>query len=309
MRVIDPIEITEDMLLSSNVSEDDYAEWDAGTTYGLGDTVIVIDTYHKVYESLQAGNLNKFPPDYLTGTPYWLEVSATNRWKMFDSVAQTQTINTGSIEVEIAASNINSVFVLNSDAVFILINLTDSNGTLVYADTVRLVGEESVAWGDGVVWEGGTGWQGGGFSDLIELVIIRSDLPVLPNCTLKLTIAGTEATAKCGKVIIGTHRTLGTTKYSPSIGIKDYSIKKRDDFGNYYVEERAFTKTLSCTFMIETAIHKEILRVLSNCRSSSLLWIVSTSFNTTMIYGFYKDFSMRVTTHLTECDISIEGLV
>ena len=50
-------------------------------------------TTHNIYESLQAGNLNKVPESTL-GT-WWVIVSKTNRWKLFDNSEGSQTISNG----------------------------------------------------------------------------------------------------------------------------------------------------------------------------------------------------------------------
>ena len=94
MYVIEPVTVTDAILTSSDIVEDDYAKYVAGTTYGDGNTIMVTDTgIHKIYESLLANNLNHYPPDNLTGaTPWWLEISATNKWKAFDGKVGSQAI-------------------------------------------------------------------------------------------------------------------------------------------------------------------------------------------------------------------------
>src|SRR5512137_2366197 len=91
MQIIDPTYVTDATLVSSDIPEivEGYPEWDALTTYMTGKRVAVTAAgIHKLYESLWGtGNLNKYPPDNLTGTPtYWLELSATNRWRLFDMI-------------------------------------------------------------------------------------------------------------------------------------------------------------------------------------------------------------------------------
>ncbi len=96
-----PIEFTDTDLLSSSVTEDDYAVWNSGTTYALGARVIrtTSDT-HKIYESLQASNLNKTPESQPT---WWIEVSATNRWKCLDGSLFQGTETTGTLKYYFAS--------------------------------------------------------------------------------------------------------------------------------------------------------------------------------------------------------------
>lgn len=309
MIIIRPTTITNSIFVSSNVTEADYSEWNSGVSYLVDEYAIVIGDYHKVYQSLQSGNVGNYPPDNLLGSPpWWLEVSSTNRWKMFDGYIESQTVNTSFIEVSLLPGEIDSIVFLNVDASFISVVMTDPIAGIVYNEDIQLVAAEKVQWEVGTDWESGRVWQGGD-SDLEERVAIKLDLPSYPNAILKITIAGAGGTAKCGAMIIGTQRDIGDTKYSPTIGITDYSVKTTDAFGNYTVEERAFSKKIDCTFMVETVDHPEILRLLALYRSVPLVWVPSDLFNTTIIYGFYKDFSMNVNTMLTECNINIEGLV
>src|SRR6056297_1405470 len=96
MDIIRPVTVDNTILVSSNVTEDDYAEWASGTTYADGDRVIVIGTTHKVYESLVGSNTGNDPTTD-DGTN-WLELGATNRWKAFDQKISDQVENTTSIE-------------------------------------------------------------------------------------------------------------------------------------------------------------------------------------------------------------------
>ncbi|MCE7915556.1 MAG: hypothetical protein DYH15_13005 [Nitrosomonas sp. PRO4] len=79
-----PIDITDDMLLSSTIPEPhpDEPEWDSAVTYAEGASVSVITTNnHLVYESLQSGNTNHPPA---TSDTWWILRSYTNRFRMFN---------------------------------------------------------------------------------------------------------------------------------------------------------------------------------------------------------------------------------
>jgi hypothetical protein len=312
MKAIKPLAITDAMLTSSNVSEDDYDEYAAGTTYGAGDSAIITTIgIHKVYESLKAANTGNYPPDNLIGDdPWWLEVSATNRWKMFDYIVQSQTENAYLIQITITPGEaINSIALLSLDAASISIVMNDPVAGNVYSEYIVLEASEVILWQSGTVWSVDEEWQGGSFDELVEKVALRIDLPSYPNASITVTISSSGATAKCGVFIIGTYKDLGETKYSPSFGIIDYSIKEADDFGNYTVLERAFSKKVSASFFMGTSEHESVLRFLTHYRATALLWILSEDFNTTLAYGFYKNFTMTIPyITMTEAEIDIEGL-
>ena len=84
MYVIRPVTITASILTSSTVAEPavgtdpDPAAWNGATTYAVGDLVHYATT-HKIYQRRVAGTTATAPDQDPTN---WLEVSATNRWKI-----------------------------------------------------------------------------------------------------------------------------------------------------------------------------------------------------------------------------------
>jgi hypothetical protein len=89
VKVIEPVLITDANFISSTVAEpaSGETEFNAGTTYALGARV-TRSGLHRLYESLQAGNAGHTPE---TSPDWWVEVSANNRWSMFDQVIGTAT--------------------------------------------------------------------------------------------------------------------------------------------------------------------------------------------------------------------------
>jgi hypothetical protein len=108
-------------LNSSNVAASTEAEYASGTSYASGATVKVSfesdgttpRTPVEEYESLEASNQGNYPPDNPTK---WSLLGASNKWKMFDGSTSSQTENTDSVEVELDASDTDSIGILNMDA-------------------------------------------------------------------------------------------------------------------------------------------------------------------------------------------------
>jgi len=132
MKIVRPYAITDTVLTTSNVTEDDYLEYDGETTYILGAMIIMLGTnLHKIYESLQAGNIGHDPTE---SPDWWLDRGATNRWKMFDVLVNSQTENSDDIEFTLVVpGRANSIALLN-----------------IYGSAVRVVGTDVV---DGVVFD------------------------------------------------------------------------------------------------------------------------------------------------------------
>jgi len=146
MDIIKPVTVTNDILTSSNVTEDDHNEWSSATTYADGDNVIVIGTTHKVYESLVGSNTNNDPTTD-DGTN-WLELGATNRWKAFDQKIADQVSNTDSITYQFndANSNITSLSMFGLDGTSCNVTVTDAD----LVDTTYVVTVASGTQYDGV---------------------------------------------------------------------------------------------------------------------------------------------------------------
>ena len=108
LRITVPVAITDAMVTATDVPEADYAAWAGGTTYALGDRCI---KGHKIWESAQAGNTGHDPET--SGAAWWLKVSATNRWRLFDLEQVTSTTKSTGMYYELQpGSPINSVHML-----------------------------------------------------------------------------------------------------------------------------------------------------------------------------------------------------
>ena len=301
MKVIIPMTITSSMLTASNVPETDYAEYSAGTSYAIGNRVIVVVT-HKIYESLIAGNTGNYPPtDVLLTPPHWLEISATNKWKAFDSGVSTQTSQSESITYQITAGRIfDSLAFINMDAAQINVVLTDPSFGEVYNQTVSLMTTTVIDW----------------YSYFFSGIVVQttdyvfSNLPPYLDAVLDITITYQGSTAKAGVIVLGFETYIGKTQYMPSIGIKDYSVKDVDDFGNATFIPGAYSKKMTCDVNIPYDMVDQIVKLLSMYTATPIVYIGTELYSSMIIYGKFNDFSV-VIPHLTfsECSIEIEGLI
>lgn len=244
--------------------------------------------------------------DLLLDTPiWWKEVSATNRWKAFDTKVGSQTSQATSITFQITAGEVfDSIAFLNLDAVSVRMVLTDPVDGVVYDETVDLL--RVVADTLAGIYD----WYTYFFSSyfLISDVTVF-DIPPYLNAVLDITITYTGGTAKVGGIIIGLETILGTTRRRPSIGITDYSKKTVDENGVYTIERRDFSKKMSLDVMIPNTSLDNVQNLLAYYRSTLLVWVGSKDYSSLIVYGFYKDFTIVVPyPNFSECNIEIEGL-
>jgi len=100
MKMVRPSEIDDTAFISSNVTDSIETIWDDVTTFTVGSIVYVAATHHE-YEAITE-NIDIYPPDDIDSSePKWLDLGATNRWRMFDGIVGSHTLNTGSISIVI----------------------------------------------------------------------------------------------------------------------------------------------------------------------------------------------------------------
>lgn len=281
MKIVRPITVNNARLQSSNIAETDYSAYDPAHTYTLGNRAIYISgEEHWVIESLVAGNLGNIPTGLATDTK-WLKVSNTNRWRMFDQSVNSQSTHADYIEVVLQTLGpLDSLILLNLDAESIHVVVEDITAGIVYDQTYQLVSNRGV-----------TSWYDFFYEPYERLSdFIVTDLPRYIDTTVTIRINKIGATAACGACILGLSKIIGGVQYGAKTGITDYSIKTTDEFGNYEILQRAFSKYASLTLTVDKSLTDVVMRLLTEYRATPIVYIGSDLRRSTWIYGFYKDF-------------------
>jgi len=306
MKFIRPTNITEALLISSTVPETDHAEWNAATTYAIGDRVMRLTT-HKIYECLIAGADGTPPEVSVTyASPRWILVGPTNKWAMFDKQVGTATTASTSMTVVIAPGRINSLALLEVQASTVDIALV-AGGETVYEASMNLTEGNSV--GDWYQYFYEPVYQQDSLvvTDLVDAALL--DMPAYSEGVLTITLTG--PTVSCGVLVVGLYAELGTTQYSPTIGITDYSRKEVDDWGNPILDKRRYAKRMSADVVVMRQDVDQVTRILSQYRSTELVWVGAGSIFTCMIiYGFYKDWDMSIDHYaFAGLSLDVEGMI
>ena len=297
--VVNPIEITDGMLYGAgtNVPETDYSAWSSGTTYAAGARVILTST-HKIYESLQAANLNKNP---VTEALWWIEVSPTNKWALFDGSISTQTEQATHIKYTITpGETVNALAALNlTSATSVVVKITSALLGVVYNKTVDVSPVPATStWWD---------WFFGIKRAQTQCVLV--DLPSYPDATIEFDLYG-GASLAIGVLLIGQQRAFGTgIRYGAKVGIQDYSRKEKNDFGDTVLIQRAFAKRADFEMTLESGEVDSLANFLTDVRAVPCLWVGSTQYESTTVFGFYKNFDILISYPTSsDCSLQIEGL-
>jgi hypothetical protein len=303
--IVPPLAITDSILVvgsppATNVPENDYAAWSSMTTYAEGDRVILTST-HRIYESLQGANLNKNP---VTETTFWVEVGPTNRWAVFDTSVSTQTAQSTNITYTLEPGiAINSLAILNlTDADEINIQITSpASGSpgIVYTETVDL--------GLTSPFSDWYNWFFGIRSRPSQYIV--TNLPIYTDGIFEIEILGGTDLA-VGVILIGQQQRFGRgIRLGARVGIQDYSRKETSEFGETILVQRAFAKKANFDLFIDKAEVDTLQIYLSGLRATPALWIGSTEYESTTVFGFYKNFDVLLNyPEHADCELEIEGL-
>lgn len=229
-----------------------------------------------------------------TGT-HWIDIGPTNAWAMFDSLVGTQSEGGSPIEVEVATTGrIDSVALLNVTASEITI-VAEADAVEVYNQTFDMIDYTPI-----------TDWWAYFFEELdYKSDLVATDIPPHQNMTFNVTVSG----AKVGLLLFGLSKEIGGAVYGSRVGINDYSRKEVDDFGNYTIVQRAFSKRGQFAMFIESQAVDALYNLFAQYRTTPVLWVMTEGYTRGQIFGFYRSFEF-VFAHPQhdEFDLVIEGL-
>jgi len=303
MKLIRPVEVPEKdltaadaVLTASNVPTDDASEWASGTAYNTGDQVIVLGTTQRLYEAVQS-TTGDFPPD---SPSFWADLGSINRWKMFDGGTNTQTSNADSIEITLDPDSVvNSFALFNLQAGEAQVTMTDPVEGIVFDETYNLVDNTAVI-----------GWYSYFFEPIRQAKFLADlSLPAYGSATIDITLSSPGSEVKCGLAVVGSQADIGTTVFGTSVGIRDFSRKEVDDFGNFTVVERRFFRLVDYDVRIPTQDVAFVQSTLNDRRAKPTVYVGEEENPETIVYGYYRDFDIVLSNPaFSNGTIEVEGL-
>ena len=296
MKVIKSIVTTDAILTSSNILENEYSTWVSGTSYAALARVIY---QHKIYERVIAGAGTTTPDiDQVN----WLYISYTNRWRMFDNIISNTSSRVGGITFTLTPNQpVDSLILLNVNAASVRVVMNDSVDGIVYDRTVVLSGKESVV-----------DYYSYFFNNIAEKKTTATflDIPSYPTATITVTISSGSNLVEVGEVIYGTMTVVGRTNYNTVIGIKSFSRKEVDEFGNVTVVKRRNSKYCEYDIDIDNYKLSEIQRFFSDIDSVPCVFIGNENMDELVVYGFYSEFKATIAyPTVSKCTLRVEGLI
>ena len=298
MKLIEPIEISSSMLISSTIAEDDAPAYNAGTAYAIGDLVILTST-HRIYRSVTGANTGNNPATN-DGTN-WLDSGATMRWRMLDKVISAESAALVPITVSLQLTTeqvVTAIALLNVTAAAARIVVTDPLLGVVYDQSVPLISDSGIL-----------DWYAY-FNTPIRRTAdcIVENIPAYVGARIDLYLTGSGLIA-IGEVVLGSVIDLATTLLGAKVGIRDYSVKSTDDFGAITVTPRSYSKRGTFNLYLPSSKVDEVHQLLSGFRATPIVYWGVDNFSSTIICGFFKTFDIDIAYRdVSYCSIEIEGL-
>ncbi|WP_313534403.1 hypothetical protein [Sphingomonas sp.] len=272
-QVVRPAAVTDAVLISSSVLENDYPIYSPDRTYIAGERVLV-PSAHRAYESAAGGNKGN-PPG--ADSTHWIDAGPSKRWAMFDQALGTATTASGAITVQLRPGTaINALALLDIAAASVRVQAAGYDQTQAIAPGVTAA--------------------------------LFLDLTVPAGSDITVTVAASAGAAAVGTLIIGAREGLGLLADAPASTLLDFSTKQTDDFGLTVPIERAWAKKMEAQSQIATARADGLMRRLATLRAVPALWIGATEFEALTIYGFFRDFTLTLGETVSTTSVTIEGL-
>lgn len=301
MKVIVPTILTDAMVTSVKGNGIELVEvnpaWSAATAYTLAQRVSYL---HRIYERRVAGTTAGTP---LADTTNWLDISATNRWAMFDVSQNVPTTAASPLVAKFTPGRVNALYLQGVIADSVTITMT-SGAETVYSHTESLDGSIIASWSDY-------------FFGLFEpkTLLVRLDLPPYTDGLLTVTLtAATTGTVSCDYLLVGDAADLGKAQYGASRDLLDFSVIDRNDFGGLRLLKRKNIPKTSQQLIVEKSDVRRVVRKLESVTASPCVWIGIESdsdgyFDALAVLGILRRATLNIAYFsVSHYDIEIEGM-
>lgn len=283
--------------VTSPVAEDDDPEYSTDESYLVGD---IARLAHRRYQALQPSK-NVWPPDALD--VYWLDLGPTNKWAWSDVAIKTQTVwrDGPLVQVFRPGRRVDELAFLNTVGARLTVEVMDAALTAVKSSQSLALkgGMRRPSW-----WEFFYAPRAAADNGLmLGLAASSAD-------ALRVTIEPLDGEVRLGLLVMGRLRRIGDPLFGTRLGIIDFSVQERDDWGNAVLLKRDYADFMEQDFLIETDRVAQERRFLAELRVTPALWVSAPWSRATYLWGWFEEFSMTIPRwNVSTATISLRGMV
>lgn len=279
--------------ISSNFTDENYEIWDSTKEYQTGDFVIF---QNQIYKCATSG-ISSVSPNL--DIYKWVNFGFMNSRRFMDNQVSTISTNKNDTQIVIKTEKeIDTIALFKLDGAFV--EIYDKNGKLL-TEKINLTYKNSRSW-----WQYFFGeWT------YKHDAIIKLDKPYKGEITIKIYKG--KFGANLGHLVLGNRFFIGVSIYGAKIGIVDYSKITSDEFGNKNFSKGKNAKFTDILVVVGSERVDTVREELEKLAGRVALFIGDEreyGYQSLMIFGYYKDFSILLDNYKTsECQISIEGVI
>ena len=315
MRYVIPQTIT---LTSTTVSTTgDYTAYNASTTYNTGDKCSVVAD-KKNYICTANATVGKTPS---LNPTIWIS-EPMNAYAMLDLTSAKKTVASGNMTFKFNSINIDAIHLFGVTATSVTVSVKDlTTNTVIFNETTNMETADIDNFADYLFSEQE-------LTDLLSarlttiemqnvinamsntqiLTAMTATPPIYYNVEVTVTLVGT--TTALGYIIVGRQRELGVTLYGGTTGIKSYTTKERDDWGNMNLVAGNTYDTMDLPVSIDSAKVSVVKERLKKIDSVPCVFIGDENDNFPLtIFGTYFDLEMPITPTKSQYNLRIESII
>ena len=220
----------------------------------------------------------------LTDEFWWEDNGPANRWAMFDLLSSVQTENAGSIEFTLEhGTMVSAIALLNlvgaSEVTIVATSVL--GGGEVYNDTYDLTEPAFIS-----------GFWSWFFTPLrYKRKFYVDDIRPFSDLIVTITISG-PGTVKCGLCLTGLPLDIGEVERGAEAGLKSYSERTFDNFGNLVSNVvRRSANVVRTRLLCMNKRAAALTSLFDDWRDVPVLWLFSDRFESLVVFGFYQSFT------------------
>jgi len=264
------------------------------STYSVG-YVVIYGNY--VYSSLADDNKGNVPSE---NPLKWYQERPTNKWAMFDSFNDTQSVDNETITITVDAQFIEYFAMFGLYAETVYVKVEDANGDIVFEKTYDTVQYNISDWWE-LIYDDGVPQK-----KLIDKIYPYEEQKIT------IEIRPLDGVAKCGNLIMGLSKYTGCTLTDAKISVRSTTVKDRRTDGRIIAKKGMAYDRIIVPVIVDTAMMDMVVDMFRDIDGVSTLFVADDRDNDSVkslsVFGFFKDFEMDFGFNKSRYTIEIEGV-